>query len=97
MPFQKIGDNLNKLLVTANGTLGGSQMKQTLTALSTTLNTTNTTLRSVNQTYGGDSDFQRSLSQVLEQANDALLSIKELADYLNRHPQALLLGRGNTP
>jgi paraquat-inducible protein B len=97
VPFQKIGDNLNKLLVTANGTLGGSQMKQTLTALSTTLNTTNTTLRSVNQTYGGDSDFQRSLSQVLDQANDALLSIKELADYLNRHPQALLLGRGNTP
>ena len=44
VPFKDIGDNLNKLLVTANGTLGGSQMKQTLTALSTTLQNANTTV-----------------------------------------------------
>ena len=97
VPFQDIGDNLNKLLLTANGTLGGSQMKQTLASLATTLKTANTTLGAINQTYGSDSDFQHELSQVLDQANDTLFSVKQLADYLNRHPQALLLGRGNTP
>ncbi len=97
VPFDKIGDNLNKLLVTANGTLGGAQMKQTLTALSTTLQSANTTLNGVNQSYGSDSDFQRNLSQMLTQASNALRTIDQLADYLNRHPQALLFGRGNTP
>lgn len=97
VPFGKLADNLNKLLVTANGTLGGSQMKQTLTALSTTLKNANTTISSVNQSYGSDSDFQRDMLQVLNQANDTMQTIKGLADYLDRHPQALLLGRGNTP
>ncbi len=94
VPFQQIGDNLNKLLVTANGTLGGPQMKQTLTQLNTTLQTANTTLHGVDQGFGADSNFQRSLNQVLNQTNAALQSITALSDYLNRHPQALLLGRG---
>lgn len=93
IPFQQIGDNLNKLLITANGTIGSQELKQSLTALSATLKSANQTLDTVNQTYGNDSDFQRSLQQVLEQANGALRSFKLLADYLNEHPQALLLGR----
>jgi paraquat-inducible protein B len=97
IPFKQLGDNLNKLLVTANGTLGGSQMKQTLNTLDNTLQNTNATVGSLNQTYGSDSDFQRSVAQVLQQANDALSAIKQLADYLNRHPQAILLGRSNAP
>jgi paraquat-inducible protein B len=94
IPFDKIGNNLNTLLITANKTIGGREMKQTLTSLSQTLNSANATLNSVNQDYGNDSDFQRSLSQLLVQANAALLSIKQLTDYLDRHPQSLLLGRG---
>jgi len=94
VPFQQIGDNLNKLLMTANGTLGGPQMKQTLTQLNTTLQTANTTLHGMDQGFGADSNFQRSLSQVLNQTNAALQSITALSDYLSRHPQSLLLGRG---
>ena len=58
-----------------------------------TLKNANATLNSVNQSYGDDSDFQRSLEQLMNQANDALRSIKLLSDYLDRHPEALLLGR----
>ena len=97
VPFKDIGDNLNKLLLTANGTIGGSQMKQTLASLAATLKTANTTFGAINHSYGSDSDFQHELSQMLDQANNTLFSVKQLADYLNRHPQALLLGRGNTP
>jgi paraquat-inducible protein B len=93
VPFDKLGDNLNKLLVTANGTLGSAQVKQTLTSLSETLKNANATLNSVNQSYGDDSDFQRNLEQLMSQANDALRSIKLLSDYLDRHPAALLFGR----
>jgi paraquat-inducible protein B len=93
VPFDKLGNNLNKLLVTANGTLGSAQVKQTLTSLSETLKSANTTLKSVTQSYGNDSDFQRDLEQLMSQANDALRSIKLLSDYLDRHPAALLFGR----
>lgn len=93
VPFDKLGDNLNKLLVTANGTLGSAQVKQTLSSLSDTLKNASATLNSVNQSYGDDSDFQRNLEQLMNQANDAVRSIKLLSDYLDRHPEALLLGR----
>jgi paraquat-inducible protein B len=94
-PFVQIGDNLNKLLLTANGTLGGRQMKQTLTELSETLRLTNTTLGGLDQGFGADSDFQRNLEQLMDQATDTLRSLDQLSSYLDRHPQSLLLGRGS--
>ncbi len=93
IPFDKIGDNLNKLLLTANDTIGGKQVKQALAALSATLKNANNTLAGVNQGYGSDSDFQRNLEQLMGEANDTLRSVKGLADYLDRHPQSLLFGR----
>jgi paraquat-inducible protein B len=95
-PFAQIGNNLNKLLVTTNRTVSSANVKQTLAALTETLKAANVTLASVNQDYGNDSDFQRNLAQLMTQANDALRSIKLLSDYLDRHPQALILGRGGS-
>jgi paraquat-inducible protein B len=43
--------------------------------------------------YGGNSDFNRNLSRVLDQVNDAARSIRLLADFLDRHPEALISGR----
>jgi paraquat-inducible protein B len=97
IPFQKIGDNLNRLLVTANHTIGGPQVKQSLASLNQTLKTANATLSGVNQDYGDDSDFQRSLTQLLAEADAALESIRQLTAYLNAHPQSLLLGRSGGP
>jgi len=93
MPLQQIGENVNKLLVTTNGTIGDPAVKQSLTSLAATLKAANQTLSTVNDTYGNDSDFERSLQQVLDEANETLRSIKILSDYLNQHPQSLLLGR----
>ena len=93
--LNKLSNNLNKLLVTANGTLGDPQIKQNLTALNKTLRSANGTLQTMTQTYGNDSNFQRNLEQLMGEADDALRSIRLLANYLNLHPQALLLGRGN--
>jgi paraquat-inducible protein B len=95
VPIQQIGDNLNHLLKTADNTLGGAQTKQAITSLTATLKSMEATLTMLNESYGDDSDFQHNLEQLMQQSNAALGSIKTLSDYLDRHPNALLLGRGN--
>jgi paraquat-inducible protein B len=93
VPFEQIGDNLNKLLTTTNNTLGGKAMQESLAQLAETLKSANTTLQALNQGYGTDSNFQRNTQQVLQETNAAMQSLKGLSDYLSRNPQALLLGR----
>ena len=95
VPFDKIGQNLNHLLLTANGTLGGPQTKQAIAQLAVTLKTMDTTLNMLNRSFGNDSEFQSNLQQLMQESSDALSSIKQLSDYLDRHPNALLLGRGS--
>lgn len=84
--FGKLGDNLNKLIVTTNQTIADAHIQQTLAALSKTLN-------NLNQGYGNDSDFQRNLEQLMTQASSTLQSLDQLSSYLDRHPEALLRGR----
>jgi paraquat-inducible protein B len=125
IPFDQIGANLNKLLVTSNETLGGDQVKNALSSLSATLASvqhlvattdrglaptlhelpvltanlqatlrgTNLAITQLNRGYGNNSDFQRGLGQLMAQADGALRSVKDLADFLDRHPESLLLGR----
>jgi paraquat-inducible protein B len=93
IPFQQIGNNVNRLLVTTNRTVESTNVRATLQALTDTLRTANATLESVNQDYGSDSDFERNLEQLLQEANDTLRSVKQLSDYLDRHPQSLVFGR----
>lgn len=43
--------------------------------------------------YGSDSTVQRQLQRTMSQIADAARSIRLLADFLNRHPEALVSGR----
>jgi paraquat-inducible protein B len=43
--------------------------------------------------YGSNSTTQRNLERMMDQIGDAARSIRLLADYLNRHPEAVLSGR----
>lgn len=43
--------------------------------------------------YGANSDFRRNLDRTMSQINDAARSIRLLADFLDRHPEALIRGR----
>lgn len=43
--------------------------------------------------YGGNSDFGRNLNRLLNQVNETARSIRLLADFLDRHPEALIRGR----
>ncbi len=50
-------------------------------------------LGSMQQGYGGSSQFSRDASQLLVQLSEAARSIRVLADLLTRHPEALIRGR----
>ena len=43
--------------------------------------------------YGSASSVQRQLERTMSQVADAARSIRLLADYINRHPEALVSGR----
>lgn len=95
IPFAQIGQNLNKLLATANGTLGGPQTANLIAQLGSTLKSADITLQTLNQGFGQDSDLQRNLRQILSQTDSSLQSLQALTVYLNQHPQSLLFGRTN--
>jgi paraquat-inducible protein B len=44
--------------------------------------------------YGASSDFQRNVGRLLGQMTEAARSIRLFAEFLDRHPEALLRGRG---
>ena len=50
-----------------------------------------------NAGYGADSDFQRNASRMMKQVDDAMRSIRLLADFLDKHPESLIRGRTNQP
>jgi len=61
--------------------------------LQRTVTNANKLLLSVDAGYGDNTKFNRDLDRLLVQTNDALTSIRALADLLARHPEALIKGR----
>ncbi len=61
--------------------------------LQTAVTQANAFMASVNKGYGQDSDFQRDTKRTLDEANEAARSIRLLADYLEKHPEALIQGK----
>ncbi len=69
------------------------QLPEMSSQLQKTLNNTNKLLVSLDSGYGDNTKFNRDLDRLLVQTNDALSSIRALADLLSRHPEALIKGR----
>jgi paraquat-inducible protein B len=95
MPLQRIGDNLAKslgdldlTLVTARGTLASAQ-GTLVSAQGTLTNTGNLT--------GPNSAQLQQLDATLREVSRAVRSVRVLADYLERHPEALIRGKQGGP
>jgi paraquat-inducible protein B len=69
------------------------QLPEMTGQLQKTLNNTNKLLVSLDAGYGDNTKFSRDLDRLLVQTNDALSSLRALADLLSRHPEALIKGR----
>jgi paraquat-inducible protein B len=69
------------------------QLPAIATQLQQTLTSVNKLALSVGNGYGDDTQFNRDLDRLMVQTNDAVRSIRALADLLARHPEALIKGR----
>lgn len=69
------------------------QLPAIATQLQQTLTSVNKVVLSLGSGYGNDTQFNRDLERLLIQANDAVRSVRALADLLARHPEALMKGR----
>ncbi|CAG8872213.1 Paraquat-inducible protein B [Pseudomonas fluorescens] len=101
LPIERIAGNLDGNLVELrkgmmqfNGKiLPGVQT--TLSDVSKTLETANTTLQSASSTLADDSPQREKLGQTLDELGRTSRSLRDLSDYLGRHPESLLRGRPN--
>ena len=61
--------------------------------LQQTVTKANHLVGSADASYGDNSQFQRDLERLMAQLNETARSIRLLADFLDRHPEALIRGR----
>lgn len=69
-------------------------LRKTSLSATTALQATQKTLTSITSTLGPGSSLDYQLGQTLQDLDQAARSTRELADYLNRNPSALIRGRG---
>jgi paraquat-inducible protein B len=84
MPLQAIGENVRKSL---------GDLDLTLVSARGTLVSAQGTLQNTNNLTGPNSVQIQQLSNTLEEVRRAARSVRVLADYLERHPEALVRGK----
>jgi phospholipid/cholesterol/gamma-HCH transport system substrate-binding protein len=85
-----------RLVVKTEGEIGSvaSSVKSTSEEARATLEKVRATLGAIDGTADGDSRLGYQLVQTLQDLGAASRSLRDLADYLERHPEALLRGKG---
>lgn len=100
IPYARIGGNLSETLGSANALLRqlhgqvAPQAQATLKQAQTTLKQAQDTLASANDSLASiDSPLQQNAQRTLQDVRRAARSMGELANYLQRHPDALIRGK----
>ena len=68
-------------------------LNETISTLKNTLDETSIAVRSIEQLMTGDSEVVFQLNNTLKEISSAARSVRFLADYLDRHPEAILKGK----
>jgi paraquat-inducible protein B len=92
IPIAQIGRHLDADLVGLNGTLGEVRT-DVLPAGTAAFQSLQTTLGTVDRALADDAPWRDNINQTLVEARSTLRSVRSLADYIDRHPEALLRGR----
>jgi paraquat-inducible protein B len=92
LPLEQIVADLHTDLKDLHETLSELHGR-TLPNAEDTLSALHRTLDSADRTLDGESPLQRGLAETLLESRSTLQAVRELADYLDRHPDALLRGR----
>jgi len=100
IPFDQIGANLNESLSSLNATLEQTKkLAQSIDAglapaAANLLRQTESTLAQVQRTFSDDSPLASEMRGLMDELAQAARSIRLMADYLERHPEALIQGKG---
>jgi len=92
LPLEQIAADLHTDLNDLHETLSELHA-QVLPNAADTLSALHRTLDSADRTLDVESPLQQGLTETLSEARDTLRSVRHLADYLDRRPEALLRGR----
>ena len=71
-----------------------ADIRQTMDAATQALEQARTTMQTVDTLAGEDSEVIYTLNMALEEIAMAARSIRTVAEYLERHPESLLRGKG---
>ncbi|HMH30649.1 MAG TPA: MlaD family protein [Steroidobacteraceae bacterium] len=92
LPLEQIVADLHADLKDLHETLGDLHGRVLPSAVET-LSALHTTLDSAGRTLDVESPLQRGLTETLLESRSTLQAVRELAEYLDRHPDSLLRGR----
>jgi paraquat-inducible protein B len=92
LPLEQIATDLHTDLTDLHETLNELHVRVLPNAVDT-LSALHRTLDSADRTLEVESPLQRSLTETLSESRTTLQAVRELADYIDRHPDALLRGR----
>jgi paraquat-inducible protein B len=99
VPFDKIGADLKTALEQLNVTLGKADAlvarmnDEVAPELKATIEQARKTLSAAERTVAPDSPMQDDLRETLQEITRAAESMKQLVDYLERHPESLIRGK----
>lgn len=109
LPLDEIGANLNRTLRSASTAMASvgdlathanaglspafARLPAITSSIEQAMTHANQVLTSLDKGYGKDSETQRELARAMVQVGDTARSIRQLADFLDRHPEALIRGR----
>ena len=96
IPFKAIGDDVQRLLAKLDKVpyqAIGDDLRRTIAELDQTLDGAGAALDNVNRMVAPDSLIGAQLGTTLDEVNRAARGVRVLADYLERHPEALLRGK----
>ena len=109
LPLDEIGANLNRTLKSASTAMASvgdlathanaglspafARLPGITASIEAAVTHANQVLASFDRGYGKDSETQRELARAMVQVGDTARSIRQLADFLDRHPEALIRGR----
>jgi len=101
VPTDEIGRDVKEILESLNSnlrktdTMFGEINEEVLPEIARTLKTLQASLADIEKGYGEDSVTNQELRKTLGELEEAARSIRILTEYLQRHPEALIHGKGD--
>jgi paraquat-inducible protein B len=92
LPVDKIANNLDASLSALHKSINQFNDK-TLPSIDNTLNKMTSTVQIANQALAEDSPQREQLKESLDEIQRVSRSLRDLSDYLGRHPESLIRGR----